>query len=154
MNACGFRARIGPYYDGEVAAEERRRIELHLAACAACRQELAELSQLSAQLAAAGPGWSAEAQDRLHGRLEAQFQRAPLRTARAMLALAACLLLACTLWVWQARPADAAAAPWETLAANPQPDSGGSNSPQVATAKWIVQDLSGAGPSGGGQDGQ
>jgi anti-sigma factor RsiW len=151
MSTCEFLARIGPYYDGEVGPAERRQIETHLAACPACRRELAELGRLSGQFASAAlPVWPAEARDRLHARLAMQFSRGSLRTARAMLALAACLLLACSLWAWQVRSAGAAeAAPWEVLAGNPQPDSNAAANPQVATAKWIVQDL-----SGGGQDGQ
>jgi anti-sigma factor RsiW len=38
------------YYDGELSARERARVERHLAACAGCRAALEELEQLSAVL--------------------------------------------------------------------------------------------------------
>jgi anti-sigma factor RsiW len=42
---------LGAYHDGELRGGRRRRIEAHLAGCAACRAELAEIRNLSALLA-------------------------------------------------------------------------------------------------------
>jgi anti-sigma factor RsiW len=147
MNSCAFLARIGAYDDGEAGAQERRRIEAHLAVCPACRAELLSLRALSKRLAAAtGPALATEALGALHARLDLQFSRPLLRTARTLLALAACLLVACTLWAWQVRSASAGpAAAWEDLAVNPQPDAAAGANPQVAMATWIVQDLNAGG---------
>lgn len=46
------REQISAYVDGELSAAETRALEAHLAGCAACQQELAELRQLRALLRA------------------------------------------------------------------------------------------------------
>jgi anti-sigma factor RsiW len=143
MSACDFLPRLDAYYDGAVRIEEQRQIEAHLDTCAQCRQELASLEALSKRLAMAqGPELSAPMIGRLRESIDAQSSRGLLRTARTLLALAACLLLACTIWAWSAGSSAAEPAPaWETAAVNPQPDTAASTNPQVAMATWIVQDL-------------
>jgi anti-sigma factor RsiW len=143
MSACDFLTRIGAYYDGAVGIEEQRQIEAHLDTCPQCRQELASLQALSNRLATArGPKLSTEMIGRLRDSIDAQSSRGLMRTARTLLALAACLLLACTIWAWSAGSSAAEPAPaWETAAINPQPDTTASTNPQVAMATWIVQDL-------------
>lgn len=41
MNACDYR--LGAHLDGELGPQDRRTLDQHLATCAACREELAEL---------------------------------------------------------------------------------------------------------------
>jgi anti-sigma factor RsiW len=144
MSTCHLLARIGAYYDGEIGAEERRRIEAHLASCPVCRQELAGLRALSERLASAtGPKLARDVIGRIQGRIEGELNRSLLRTARTLLALAACLFLAFTVWAWQVGPVAARpAAAWETVAVSPQAEPAvASDNPQLATATWIVQDL-------------
>ena len=144
MSTCDLLARIGAYYDGEVGAEERRRIEAHLASCPVCPEELAGLRALSGRLAAAaGPQLTQDVIGRIQARIDGEVNRSLLRTARTLLALAACLFLAFTIWAWQVGSVAAEpAAAWEAVAVSPQaePAPAGDN-PQVATANWIVQDL-------------
>lgn len=53
MNACDRRADLGPYVLGNLPDDERADVEAHLAVCAGCRRELAELDELPSLLARA-----------------------------------------------------------------------------------------------------
>jgi predicted anti-sigma-YlaC factor YlaD len=50
MSCDEFDRMAGAYLDGELPDNERRRFEDHLAACDACRRELAELKRLTEDL--------------------------------------------------------------------------------------------------------
>jgi len=50
MSCDAFNRMASAYLDGELADDDRRRFEDHLAACDACRQELAELKRLTEDL--------------------------------------------------------------------------------------------------------
>lgn len=41
MNGCDYR--LGPYLDGELGPQDRRKVDEHVATCASCREELGEL---------------------------------------------------------------------------------------------------------------
>jgi anti-sigma factor RsiW len=68
------------YYDGELSGEAARRVELHLAGCAACRAELAELRELSLMLQGAGETVTAGEADALWQAVQPRLgeQRAPV----------------------------------------------------------------------------
>ncbi len=51
MSCDEFEPMLSAYVDGELAAEDRDRIEEHLAGCEACRQSLAELKAVQEDLA-------------------------------------------------------------------------------------------------------
>ncbi len=51
MSCDEFEPMLSAYVDGELAADDRRRIEEHLAGCEACRQSLAELNAVQEDLA-------------------------------------------------------------------------------------------------------
>lgn len=51
MSCERFNPLLSGYVDGELAAEERRRLEEHLATCEACRRELEGLKSLKEDLA-------------------------------------------------------------------------------------------------------
>ncbi len=53
MQCDEARDRIGALIDGELADEQRRDIDAHVAACGGCAQELADLKRLKRQVAAA-----------------------------------------------------------------------------------------------------
>jgi anti-sigma factor RsiW len=102
---CPYTGQIGAYLDGELPAEERRAIEAHLSSCAACAREVGEVRSLKALFAAAEyPALDGRATGRLHDQAEALFERGTLRIARVLSGLAACLLIAGSLWLSQSRP--------------------------------------------------
>ena len=51
MNCDDIEELIGPYCDGELPADQRQRVEDHLAGCETCRAELANLQALEEKLA-------------------------------------------------------------------------------------------------------
>lgn len=50
MSCDAYRELLSAWIDGELAAEERSRAEAHVASCAACRQALEELREMSAAI--------------------------------------------------------------------------------------------------------
>jgi hypothetical protein len=104
---CPYTGQIGAYLDGELAAEERRELEAHLASsssCEPCAREMGEARSIKALFAAAEyPALSGRSIERLHDQADALFERGTLRIARALSGLAACLLIAGSLWLTQSR---------------------------------------------------
>lgn len=105
--ALGGADRLAAYGEGALPAAASARVERHLAACAACREELATLRQVSALLLARRPAAPPPARD-LWQRIQAEIEavpapvsvRAPRRSflaptlgAAAMAALAAVAVL-------------------------------------------------------------
>lgn len=125
-----IRSQLGPFVDGELSDAEREQVQGHLAACAACRQELARLDGLTRRL---GDGMAVTAPAGLWAAIEQRLGEAAaavatepklrppdrswvLRIARKPLAAAAVLLLVVGLgWL-------ATNAPWETPAMADQLD--------------------------------
>ena len=100
---CGQVHNIGAYHDGELAAEERARLEEHLGACADCSQELEELRGISRLLCVArAPQMSQPALERLHRRVSRAPEGVIVRMAGTLAAAAATVLVACSMWMWQA----------------------------------------------------
>lgn len=81
-----MRGLLPRYHDGELSEEAARRVELHLAGCAACRAELAALREMSRLLAGAVeplPAAAAEAAalwQAVQPRLGEQREPVPWRT--------------------------------------------------------------------------
>src|SRR4051794_23099316 len=102
---CPYTGQIGVYLDGELDADQRRALEAHLPSCAACSRETGEVRSLKALFAAAEyPALSGRAVERLHDQAESLYERGTLRIARALSGIAACLLIAGSLWLTQTRP--------------------------------------------------
>ena len=51
MSCDEFKGSMMGYLDGELDAEQRARLESHLAACEACTREMGELRKLKEELA-------------------------------------------------------------------------------------------------------
>lgn len=100
-----IQAELAGYVDGELSAQERERLEAHLAGCAACRADVARQQLLAARLAGLGeepvPAWLRGSLDTLPAqpaparwRLPAGPRLSPARLAAAGWGLAAVLALA------------------------------------------------------------
>lgn len=122
MDACTYINDLSPYLDGELEARRRTALEAHLSGCAACRAELGQLRALSGLLVdlvdAPQPSLPAQAMGRLHGsvnhwlqeaaQVEREAERAErriLRISRILTGIAACVLLAGSLWLVRSRQA-------------------------------------------------
>ena len=64
--SCNEIQNLDAYADGDLPADERARVEQHLAICAACARELARLRKLSAIIGAYRPVLSSDALERIH----------------------------------------------------------------------------------------
>jgi anti-sigma factor RsiW len=154
---CPYTGQIGAYLDGELDAAQRRALEAHLSACEACAREVAEVRSLKALFAAAEyPALAGRAVERLHDQAESLYERGTLRIARALSGLAACLLIAGSLWLSQSRPPHADVQPALAVsAAYTQADplipvevaeqvaSGAQTAADPASPEWVVNDLNG-----------
>jgi len=144
MSGCKNERRLSAYHDGELCAEDRADLEAHLARCPACAAELERLRRLSRLVQTAGrTAMPAPAIARLHRAVDAAPAADLRRTAEAVLALAASVLVVCGVWLWQAGgSAEAAEAipVWETVAARgPAQTAPAASEEQLA--QWIVRDL-------------
>jgi len=156
---CPYTGQIGVYLDGELDADQRRALEAHLPSCAACSRETGEVRSLKALFAAAEyPALSGRAVERLHDQAESLYERGTLRIARALSGLAACLLIAGSLWLTQSQtPPDTRAEvqPSSVAAAYTQADplipvevaeqvaSGVQTAADPVSPEWVVNDLNG-----------
>lgn len=92
---CRYHRRLASYQVGLLSAAERKRLEAHLATCADCRQELADLEATTRLLGrvkpvdAPAPTWG-QVQSRLTPR---RRQRSPLRQWSPVFAAALVLLM-------------------------------------------------------------
>ncbi len=146
MRACERSRRLNAYHDGELSGEECAVLEKHLRECPSCAQELTRLRRLSGLFAAVEmPGISSDVLDRLRGRVGAVRDVSLLRTAGSLMTVAAALLVACVVWVWQtARVPDSgveASEDWEIVAVSFQSEAPGEASAEEMLAQWIVSDL-------------
>ena len=104
MNLCKFDNLIGSYHDGELNPNRRAEVETHLPACPQCTAHLASLRRISTRLSAFPVGdISLTEQSRLHRLLNRATvelaDRAILRMALPLAALAACVLVVTSVWL-------------------------------------------------------
>src|SRR3954470_21939489 len=97
--SCNEIQNLDAYADGELPADERSRIEQHLAICAACARELARLRKLSAIIGAYRPVLSSEALERIHNAVGQTWDVGILRIARRISAVAAAVVVAGSLYL-------------------------------------------------------
>ena len=110
--ALGGADRLAAYGEGALAPSMAARVERHLSACPACREELAALRALSALLLARRPAAPAPAEDlwrRIQAEIETVPAPAPLCVARRSflvpaLSTAACAALAAVAVLTNGRP--------------------------------------------------
>jgi anti-sigma factor RsiW len=150
MNRCEFGEQLGPYVDDELDAPRRAALEAHLPACPPCAQDLAELRSLKQLFSAAASGAGAfafpEAVRRgLHEHVDSLTDLGLLRIGRALSGVAACVLVAGSLWLTTAsrRPVERPMAAWEASALLMPVAAGPSSAEDLASPEWILRDLSG-----------
>ena len=170
MSDCQFQSRVEAYHDGELAAEGRRAVEEHVAACDACAAELAWLRSVSQSLGRRrGADVTPALLDRVHAAVDAAGEESqrdayPIslyRTAGALMAIAASVLIVSCVWLNElpapAGPGNPAggvavaeAPAWErvalTLRADPLP-SGLDGEAYLADARladWVLRGLGGS----------
>lgn len=98
---CSQSQLLSAYHDGELTAAQRQELELHIAQCPACAAELTELQSISNLFtAAARPHLSHFSQFRIRQAAEALPRDQILRLARRVRAIAACVLLGASVWLW------------------------------------------------------
>lgn len=173
MGLCEYSKQLGPYLDGELDAGRRTVLEAHLRDCGDCDAELSELRGLSRLFAAAaGPFLSSQALGRFHNRIseleddQDQAERATyrvLRITRVLTGIAACLLVAGSLWLVRSRqqaptgspttlaeltptPAPSSAAPWDVAIQTEPAAPADSASPADDTINWMVGGLASSSP--------
>jgi anti-sigma factor RsiW len=143
--ACGRDIqRISAYHDGELPPGEAQELAEHIRQCPACRQELGRLRALSDWLSSApAPDVSAGALRRLQRSLRPRRDRVIVRTAKALTAAAAAVLIACSVLLWQGRDAADSSLPvvaeWEQAAV--MPASGGQVAADPAFSGGTEQDV-------------
>src|SRR5690242_333809 len=106
MAACPTIQELEAFFDGELSAARSAEIRTHLLSCAACSAELARV-QAAAQLFrdAPAPRLSQISLHRLHANLETvmrgerESEQGVLRIARLLSAVAACIVVAGSLWL-------------------------------------------------------
>jgi anti-sigma factor RsiW len=117
--SCSWNSQLSAYHDGELDASHRSDVEQHVATCAECSAYLAELRGLSGLFAAEPVARLSQiGVHRLHRRLQAVTEQGILRLARTMSAVAACVVLAGSLWLTQLHETPQAAPPWTGIPSN------------------------------------
>jgi anti-sigma factor RsiW len=150
MTNCGFDDKIAAYHDGELDASLRASVEMHLAECEACRQQLNQLRAMSGLMAAGQqPRFSQISRYRLHQKVDAAMEQGLLRLAWMMSGIAASVLLLGSVWLLKANdnsaiaqePAEAP--PWVSvsLASSRDPVVRDAASP---AAQWYLADATGS----------
>ena len=150
MNRCEFNEQIGPYLDGELDAPRRAALEAHLPACAPCAQDLADLQGLKQlfHTAASGEGTFAfpdAVRLRLHDHVDSLGDLGLLRIGRALGGIAACVLVAGSLWLTSGsrRPVERPMAAWEASALLIPVAAGPASAEDLESPEWVIRDLSG-----------
>lgn len=148
-DACDRPRQLHAYHDDELLPSERDEMQEHLAGCAACRAELTALRAASRLVSsvgeAAAPEWLMR---RLRRTADAAAEKGIRRLASAVLAVAAAVLVACSVQIWRlssARQTDRPVARWEQSARGPAETTASDETAEDQLAAWMVQDLSGGG---------
>jgi anti-sigma factor RsiW len=160
MAACPTIQELEAFFDGELSAARSAEIRAHLLSCSSCSAELAGL-EAAAQLFrdAPMPRLSQISLHRLHAKLETVMQGEQenelgiLRIARTLSAIAACIVVAGSLWLSHVRSAHhpnqtvatvQTPPPWTDVAVNTDTDAPAVSSQDGGTviAEYYLADAS------------
>jgi len=105
MDTCLYASKISAFYDGEMTEADRAAFEQHLAGCTPCQSELRQHRRLS-QFMQLAPRrtLSTRAREDLYALAPAIGEGVYLRIAEWTTALAACILITASLWLFHAHP--------------------------------------------------
>ena len=148
MNECERAQLRSAYHDGELPAAARAEFEEHLRQCPDCAAELAHLRKLSRLLGRMSePRISSQVLDRLHRGAADASGAGIWRITKVVSAVAATVLLVCSVWMWQLSAATGKPGEvpqWERSALRqdepPAAETGGEQ-----LALWMIQSLGGNG---------
>ncbi len=121
IDHCPGGQELSRYQDGELPPDVRAEVAVHLAACAACRDVLAQLIEISRLFGASrNQQLSQIAKARLYRRMDAVLDGGFVRLAWTLSGLAASVLLIGSVWLMHAEdhaaPLAAAPPPWVGVA--------------------------------------
>lgn len=144
MATCPFGEHLSAYHDGQLDERQRSEIERHLPNCPSCSAELGQLRDLSAMFASAPRARLSQiAMHRLHARVEEAMDEPLLRFVRVLSAIAACVLVAGSMWLVRMRDVRTventtpAAPPWADVGVASDSPSGAYSTPAAA---WYLAD--------------
>ena len=145
MNECDQTVRVNAYHDGEMPADLREEFERHLRQCPQCSAELERLRKLT-NLFCSMPEMEMPpmALERLHRTVDLLPAMGIYRTAEALAAIAAAILIACIIGLARqttVQASDSAIPVWETAAVARQPSEFAFGGSEELLASWMVQDL-------------
>jgi anti-sigma factor RsiW len=144
MNPCPFNDHLEAFFDGELDDARRSEIELHVRQCPSCTEELARLQTMSRMISSApAPRLSQIGLYRLHNQLDQAMEEGVLRIVRVLSAIAACVLVAGSVWLMKTRESRAVenampvAPPWADVVEASDSPSGAYSTPAAA---WYLAD--------------
>lgn len=142
---CNRTIQVQQYHDGELPPDERRALESHLAACAPCRELLADLQGLSSLIRQAPlADMPVHAVARLRNHPACAGDRDLIRVAGWLTAAAAAVLLFALLKAPAGSADRIAAGPslWETVAVTPLGEVQDDQNGEMVLAQWMADELS------------
>jgi anti-sigma factor RsiW len=144
MATCPFSESLSAYHDDRLDERQRSEIERHLPTCPSCAAELAQLRAISGLFASASqPRLSQIAQHRLHFAVDEAMDEGVLKIVRVLSAIAACVLVAGSLWLVRTRDVRTVenttpvAPPWADVGVTSDSPSGAYSTPAAA---WYLAD--------------
>lgn len=106
MNTCEHAPLIGPYHDNEMSPAGRDAFARHLEGCNQCRAELDRIRMISGMVASwPAPQLSPAVAARIKRSFNANPSRGLVRLAEALSAIAAMVLIVCSVGMMRQRPA-------------------------------------------------
>ena len=148
MNDCEQAFLLNACLDGEMTPQDRDLFERHLRQCPQCAADLERLRKLAEAIGTAArtrPAMPPEAIARLHRSIDRLPSAGVVRLAEKLAAVAAMILMACSVSLLRQSPAQAAAsgAPaWEAESAAQLASEPAAAGSEELLARWMVQDLS------------
>jgi hypothetical protein len=132
---------LDAYHDRELSAPQQDAVARHLSTCAACSAQLAGIQEISQAFAAAPVDRLSQISlQRLHTNLDLLTDRGLFQIARVLSAIAACVLLAGSVWLLRSNHAPAPISSPVSLVL--QLEDPPSTTADASPSDWLVSELS------------